>query len=440
MYQNSLRSPSTSITTIVESGNPNKCLASSSSSKWVIDYGASYHMTGNYSLFSTFQSQPSPSIVTLADGSQSCVLGSGTIVPTSSNPLTSVLSLPNFSFNLMSVSKLTRALKCYISFFPDFCLFQDLMTKQIIGGGRESRGLYILDPTVSKLITCSGVTTPFETHCRLSHPSLPLLKKLCPQFSSQISLDCESCQFAKHHRLSHSPRLNKRVSAPFKLVHSSMWGLCPVVSPTEFQYFVTFVDDYSRTTWLYLMKNRSELFSHFRAFYAEIHTQFHVSVQNLRSDNVKEYVSKQFQSFILQNGILHQTSCVDTPTHNGIAERKNRHLLETARALLFQMHVLKHFWADVVSTTCFFINRMSSSVLNWDTPYHIFFFNKPLFPIEPRIFGCTCFVLDIRPQVSKLDHKSLKCIFLGYSHVQKGNRCYCPNLCRYLVSADVKFF
>ena len=79
-------------------------------------------------------------------------------MPTPSIPLTSVLRLPNFSFNLMSVSRLTRTLKCYISFFPDFCLFQDLMTKQIIGRGRESRGLYILDPTIPRPIACSGVT------------------------------------------------------------------------------------------------------------------------------------------------------------------------------------------------------------------------------------------------------------------------------------------
>ena len=150
-------------------------------------------MTGNSSIFSTFQSQPSPSTVTLEDGSQSCVLGSGIIVLTPSIPLTSVLSLLNFSFNLMSVSKLTRERKCYISFFLDFCLFQDLMTKQIIGRGRESGGLYILDSAVSKPIACSRVTIPFETHCRLGHPSVPLLKKLCPQFSSQLSLGCESC-------------------------------------------------------------------------------------------------------------------------------------------------------------------------------------------------------------------------------------------------------
>ena len=186
------------------------------------------------------------------------------------------------------------------------------------------------------------------------------------------------------------------------------------------------------------MKNHSDSFSHFRAFYVGVHTQIHIFVQSLRSDNAKEYVSEQFQSFILQNGILHQTSHVDTP-QNGVAKRKNRHLLKIVRALLFQMHVPKLFWVDVVSTACFFINRMSSSFLNWDTPYHILFPNKLLFPIEPQVFGCDCFIWDVRPHVSKLDPKSFKCIFLGYSRVQKGYRCYYPNLRRYLVSADVTF-
>ena len=84
----------------------------------------------------------------------------------------------------------------------------------------------------------------------------------------------------------------------------------------------------------------------------------------------------------------------------------------------------KHFWVDAVSTACFFINQMPSLILNWDTPYHILFPNKPLFPIKPRVFGCACFVRDVRLFVSKLDPKSLKCIFLGYSRVQKGYMCY----------------
>ena len=84
-------------------------------------------------------------------------------MPTPSIPLTSVLSLQNLSFNLKSVSKLTRARKCYISFFPYFYLFQDLMTQQIIGRGHEFGGLYILDPTVPRPIACSGVTTQCDT-------------------------------------------------------------------------------------------------------------------------------------------------------------------------------------------------------------------------------------------------------------------------------------
>ena len=83
---------------------------------------------------------------------------------------------------------------------------------------------------------------------------------------------------------------------------------------------------------------------------------------------------------------------------------------------------------------------MPSSVLNWATPYHQLFPNNPLFPIDPKVFRCTCFVRDVHLQVSKLDPKSLKYIFVGYSRVQKGHRCYYPTLQRYFVSTDVAFF
>ncbi|MCR2847923.1 DDE-type integrase/transposase/recombinase [Weizmannia coagulans] len=155
------------------------------------------------------------------------------------------------------------------------------------------------------MVAYAGASKPFETHCRLGHPSLSLLKKLYPQFSSLTSLDCESCRYAKHHRVHLSPRVHKRANAPFELVHSDVWGPCPVTSPIGFRYFVTFVDDFSRVTWLYLMKNRSELFSHFRAFHAEIKTQFNLSIKTLRSDNAKEFLSEQFQSFMREHGILH---------------------------------------------------------------------------------------------------------------------------------------
>ena len=176
------------------------------------------------------------------------------------------------------------------------------MTKRIIGRGREFGGLYILDTKVPKSAACFEVLTPFELHCHLDHPSP--LKKLYPQFSSLSSLNCKSCQYAKLHRVYLSPRVNKRASALFELVHSGVWGPCPVMSPTRYKYFVTFVNDFYNVTWLYLMKSRSEPFSHFSAFCSEIQTQFQVPVQTLRSNNAKEYLSKLFKSFILQRRIL----------------------------------------------------------------------------------------------------------------------------------------
>ena len=163
------------------------------------------------------------------------------------------MSLSQFSFNLISVNKLTRTLNCSISSFLYYYLIQDLSMKRIIGIGREFGVPYILEIEVPKSVACSGVVTPFELHCRLGHPSLSLLKKIYPQFSSLSSLKYESCQYAKLHRVHLSHRVNKRASAPFELVHSDVWGPCPVMSSIGFKYFVTFVGDFSRVIWLYLM-------------------------------------------------------------------------------------------------------------------------------------------------------------------------------------------
>ncbi|KAL3537868.1 hypothetical protein ACH5RR_001234 [Cinchona calisaya] len=322
-YQTSLKS--TIPSSLNELGKLTSCLVSSSS-KWVIDSGATNHMTGATGILFSFSSDTNLPSVTLADGSMTSVVGSGIANPTTSISLSSVLCLPNFSFNLLSVSKITRTLNCFVSFFPDHCVFQDLMTKKIIGGGRESGGLYLLETPsmkVPKPIACLNTLTPLEIHYRLRHPLLSILKKLFSNFQNLSYLNCKTCQFAKHHCVSYLPRVNKRIASPFELVHYDVWSPCPVISESNFRYFVTFVDDYSRVTWLYLMKNISKLFNIFCSFCVEIKTQFNIFVHNLRSDNAKEYFSHPFDSYMSENGILHQSSCVDTPPQNGVAERKN---------------------------------------------------------------------------------------------------------------------
>ena len=129
-------------------------------------------MIGNHKTFPTFRTHSAPP-VTVADGSTYEIKGSGTVKPTSSITLSYVLNLPNLAFNLIYVTKLTKNLNCSVSFFPDHCVFQDLMTKRAFGKEHVSDGLYILDEWVPRPVACVNTASSVEAHCRLGHLSLP---------------------------------------------------------------------------------------------------------------------------------------------------------------------------------------------------------------------------------------------------------------------------
>nr|KYP72342.1 Retrovirus-related Pol polyprotein from transposon TNT 1-94 [Cajanus cajan] len=395
---------------------------STSLGPWVLDSGATDHISGNRSLFSSLSTSRYLPSITMANGSRATSHGVGTIHLSPSLSIDNVLYVPESPFNLLSLSRLTRSLDCLISFTKDSAFLQDRSSGRMIGTGCESHGLYHLRPSAPAGLV---VDSPSLIHAQLGHPSLAKLQHLVPRLSKLSHLSCESCQLGKHSRSSFSQSVPNRALSPFALVHSNIWGPSRVKSTLEFQYFVTFIDDYSRCTWLFLMKNRSELFFIFQSFYNEIHNQFGVSIRTFHSDNAREYLSHSFQAFMTSHGILHQTSCAYTPQQNGVAERKNRHLLETTRTLLLHGHVPQPFWDDVVLTACYLVNRMPSSVLN----------NQ----ISHRVFGSTCFVHNHSPGLDKLSAQSHKCVFLGYPRSQKGYKCFSPSLRRYLISADVTF-
>src|SRR5436853_2288922 len=140
-------------------------------------------------------------------------------------------------------------------------------------------------------------------------------------------------------------------------------------------------------TWLYLMKQKSEVIYCFQNFDSYVRTQFDKRIKLLRSDNGTEYTNKAFGAYLSSQGIQHQTTCPDTPAQNGVAERKNRHLLEVARALMFQMNVPKYLLSDAILTATHLINRMPSRVLGMKSPCQIFL-EKNTFPIPPKVFGC----------------------------------------------------
>ena len=183
-------------------------------------------------------------------------------------------------------------------------------------------------------------------------------------FSSLSSIECESCQLGKHTLVSFPKRLDQRTKSPFELVHTDIWGPSRAESTLGFRYFVTFIDDYSRCTWLFLMKTRAELFSIFQKFHTKIRTQFNTSIHILRSDNAKEYLSASVCSLMSSHGILHQSSCAYTPQQNGVAERKNHNLVEIARTLLLHHKVPQRFWGTTSLAAYYLINRMPSFVLH----------------------------------------------------------------------------
>ncbi|RVX10299.1 Retrovirus-related Pol polyprotein from transposon TNT 1-94 [Vitis vinifera] len=301
-----------------QTGNASACLTHTSSlGPWILDSGASDHISGNKDLFSSITTTSALPTVTLANGSQTMAKGFGFAHP--------LPSLPSI-----------------LSFMP-------------------------LRPEY-------GEDDWHRT--RLGHPSLSKFQKMVPSFSSLSSLACESCQLGKHTRVSFPKRLNNRAKSPFELVHTDVWGPCRTASTLGFQYFVTFIDDYSRCT----------------------------------CDNAREYFSAPFTSFMSQHGIIHQSSCAHTPQQNGVAE------------------------------PCYLINRMPSSVLHDQIPHSLLFPDQPLYFLPPRVFGCTCFVHILTPGQDKLSARATKCIFLGYSRLQKGYRCYSSETHRYFLSADVTFF
>lgn len=192
------------------------------------------------------------------------------------------------------------------------------------------------------------------------------------------------------------------------------------------------------------MKEKSEVGPIFRKFNTMIQTQFQTKIQVLKSDNAREYFEASLGDYFENQGIIHQSSCVDTPQQNGIAERKNRHILEVARSLMFTTHVPKHFWGEAVLTATYLINRMPSRILQFKSPYdtllHTFPTTRVLTTLPFKVFGCSAFVHVHAQHRSKLDPKALKCIFVGYSSNQKGYKCYSPVTRSFYNSMDVTFF
>ena len=168
-----------------------------------------------------------------------------------------------------------------------------------------------------------------------------------------------------------------------------------------YRSFVTFIDCCTRVTWVYVLRSKADVFECFRDFHNMIKTQYNACMKVFRTDNGTEYVNKEFDEYLSNLGVIYQTTCPGASQQNGLAERKNRHLLEVTRCLMIAMNVPKFLWSDAVMAAAYLINRMPSRVLGYKTPIECLT-GETTYVVPPRVFGCVCFVRDHRPSVGKL--------------------------------------
>ena len=304
-----------------------------SNSAWIIDSGATDHMTFDSRQVSPLKSSSQHSIST-ANGTSIPIIGEGSLSLTNSLNLDSVLVVPSLNYNLLSVSQITTALFCVVSFWPEFYVFKDIRTRQTIGCGVRLGKLYSWDLVSKSLdelrqalkIGGSEIKKKKKEkseiwlwYRRLGHASFGYMKKLFPSLFANFdvsSFQCDVCELAKSHHVSFPLTLNKS-PVPFMIIHSDVWGPSKFATLDGSRWFVTFIDDYTTMTWVCLMKSKSEVNLLFQKFHKMVCSPYNAQNQVLRGDNGGEYLIFELKRYLEAHEIIHQTTCSDTPQQNG---------------------------------------------------------------------------------------------------------------------------
>ena len=419
-----------------------------STTLWYVDSGTSNHMTNTPTTLSHVRSYAGQSAIQTTNGSSLPIAAIGNASPT----FIDVFLAPQPSKNLIFVGQLVDN-NYAVNFSGDGCVVQDQVTRKPIAKGPNVGHLFPLFlpvPTLSpvsslKSFACNNVPhLSMVWHRRLGHPNTQILSHvwnfgfLGHKECSSLSLECDSCKLGKSKTLL-VPLQANRASHYSNLIHSDVWGPSPVGSHEKFKYYVTFIDYHSRFPWVYFLCSKSEVFRTFTEFLAYVKNQFSMNIKIRRTDSGGEYLSTKFQAFLASKGIIHQRSCPATPQQNGVAERKNRHLLDMVRTLLLESSIPSMFWVKALKTATHLINRLPSQVLHMESPYFRLFAKQPGYA-NLHVFGCVCFVHLPPHERHKLSAQSVRCAFLGYNVCQKGFICYDLTLHRTRISRNVIFF
>ncbi|KAJ0856487.1 putative RNA-directed DNA polymerase [Helianthus annuus] len=313
---------------------------------------------------------------------------------------------------------------------------QDLRSRKIIGMGKCERGLYRMKMMENKRKAMMASVEVW--HKRLGHTSSSKLSHFnFVKNASFKTIDCDSCAKAKHTRLPF-PVSSIKSKKCFELLYCDIWGRYRTPSLSGANYFLTVMDDYSRSVWVFLLKHKFEASDHLIFFHKLVKTQFGKLIKRIRCDNGGEFVSNRMHNFYVVQGIILETTCPHTPQQNGVVERKHRHLLQTARALRFEANLPTKFWGECVMTAAYIINHLPSKTIDKKTPFEILFEQTPEYD-HMKVFGCLAYFRNTDTKGDKFEWRGKPGVFLGYPPGTKGYKIYDITQNKMVVSRDVKF-
>ena len=420
--------------------------ASVPGSNWIIDSGASQHLSRNRNEFLTYRSISQSQSITIANGTKLQANGIGDIeIATEIGivRLTDIWHVPDIATSLISVTRMVDA-GYAVEFGQTVCFVNNSGLKTNLGYRKGS--LYQLS-TVSLLnsiesnlangtnlglVTNQSPSATLETwHRRLCHRTLDsgtihyLSWKIADLIISETKEPtpkiCGICAQGRQHKEAETKR-RERATELLQVIHTDLCG--PMQTPTldGEKYFIAFTDEMSGRVSVCLLPSKDGALDAFQTYRARAEKSCRREIKSLRSDGGGEYLGKRFQQYLREAGIQHMITPPYSPAQNGIVERMNRTLMESARCILQDSELSTKFWGEAVLTAAHIHNRLPSHTRNNLSPIAHWTGKEPGLG-HLRVFGSTAWVHIPKEKRSKLDPKSTRCILIGYDE-DAGSKVY----------------
>lgn len=404
----------------------------------VWDTGASTHMSPYRELFINFTPINPPKSIRAADKTTFEAIGKGDMrieVPNGRGNshilLKDVLYTPNIAFTLISIGHCDSAgLHC--TFGGNRCLLCN-QSGQILAAIPKIHGLYRFEhDSLMKPSACVAHTaiSLSELHNRMGHISPVIAGRLVKENVIEgIKVDpsiptrpCNACTKAK---ITRKPVPKQRASNlathQGDKVHTDVWGPAQVATIGGKCYYISFTDDCTRETTIYLVCKKSEAFEKYKQYEASLLTQRNVKIKRLQSDRGGEYLSDEFKQHLAFHGTSHQLTVHDTPEENGVAECLNRTLVEHVRAMLLAAGPPKYLWGEAIMHATYLKNHTSTRALPMKTPFEI------VHGVKPNLSNLPCWGSQVyvkMENVPKLNAKAQSRHWVGFSADSIGHRIY----------------